>query len=105
MEASIIVFLWIVGALCLFIIAFLTYDLIVRAQDRKAQRQTANNAPAEPQSEAPRTTSKPEPAPASSPAEAPKPTPDPNPASAPSRKKPNKKTERWTDRHKHRRKK
>ena len=62
MKATIIVFLWIVGALCLFIIAFLTYDLIVHAQDRKAQRQaSANSAPAEPP------TDKPEPAPSSSP--------------------------------------
>ena len=91
MEATIIVFLWIVGALCLFIIAFLTYDLIVRAQDRKARKEAAA-------------------------AEAPEPSPTPSEPSAggekteparPSsgRKKPNKKTERWTDRHKHRRKK
>ena len=38
MEKTIIAFIWIVGALCLFIIAFLTYDLIVRAQDRKAEK-------------------------------------------------------------------
>lgn len=42
METAIIVFLWIVGALCLFVIAFLTYDLIVTAQDRKAQKAAQN---------------------------------------------------------------
>ena len=95
MKATIIVFLWIVGALCLFIIAFLTYDLIVRAQDRKARKKEAAVAddptPAEPSTDEDKPSAdgeKTEPA---------------RPSSG--RRKPNKKTERWTDRHKHRRKK
>lgn len=60
MEATIIVFLWIVGALCLFIIAFLTYDLIVRAQDRKAQKRAqASSQEGNPSSSAPAKTSEP----------------------------------------------
>lgn len=39
MQTTIVIFLWIVGALCLVVIADLTYEIIVRAQDRKAGQQ------------------------------------------------------------------